>query len=244
MKSRGPTEDVKGAAHQRKWHPGVLLFIAALICSAFSLVTGCNKALCASDVSKCLLQELCQCQVKEGNCSCCPECLLCMGSLWDQCCDCVGLCSKNKESKKHSARRSSLEELPVSVPSLFRAVSSMQEGESALGWTAHNLPILEELAQSTHMDHILLGAHSVVTASPLTNISGSCTVLYFNPCMSMRRCHQSCESVGSPRYRWFHNGCCQCVGPDCHGYGSKEPLCLQCQPKEMMPEGKKERATV
>ncbi|XP_018102538.1 uncharacterized protein LOC446926 isoform X1 [Xenopus laevis] len=233
MKSWGPTEDVRGAAHltvqKRKWHPGVLLFISALLCSTVTLVTGCNKALCASDVSKCLLQELCQCQAIEGNCSCCPECMLCMGNLWDQCCDCVGLCSKNKESRKHSARRSSLEELPVPVPSLFRAVSSMQEGESALGWTSHSLPIREELAQSTHMDHILLGAHSV---------------LYFNSCMSMRRCHQSCESVGSTKYRWFHNGCCQCVGPDCHGYGSKEPICRQCQTKEMMSEGKRERATV
>ncbi|KAM4809891.1 twisted gastrulation protein homolog 1-B-like [Rhinophrynus dorsalis] len=195
-----------------------------------SSVIGCNKALCASDVSKCLLQELCQCHVKGGTCPCCHECMLCLGNVWEQCCDCVGLCSKNKESRKQSSRRSSLEELPIPVPSLFQAVSTMQEGELAFGWTAHTLPVSEELDQQTNTDHILLGAHTVVTSPHLVNTSIHCTVLYFNPCMSMRRCHQSCESVGSSKYRWFHNGCCQCVGPDCHGYGSKEPVCRQCHP--------------
>ena len=35
-------------------------------------------------------QELCQCRPGEGNCSCCKECMLCLGTLWDECCDCVG----------------------------------------------------------------------------------------------------------------------------------------------------------
>ncbi|KAM8960606.1 twisted gastrulation protein homolog 1-A-like [Pelodytes ibericus] len=213
----------------RRWNPVLLLFVA-ICASVIFTANGCNKALCASDVSKCLLQELCQCQVKEGDCPCCQDCVLCLGSLWEQCCDCVGLCSEDKKAKRQSARRSSLEELRLSVPSLFRALSGIQEGDSNVGWIAHSLPVSEELRQKSHMDHILLGDHTVAASPPLVNMSGVCTVLYFNPCMSMRRCHQSCESVGSPRYRWFHNGCCQCVGPDCYGHGSKETLCQQCHP--------------
>lgn len=41
-------------------------------------------------MSVCWFQELCQCRPGEGNCSCCKECMLCLGTLWDECCDCVG----------------------------------------------------------------------------------------------------------------------------------------------------------
>ncbi|XP_063310968.1 twisted gastrulation protein homolog 1-A-like [Pelobates fuscus] len=223
------THGVSQMQQSRMWNPVLLVFVV-VCCSVIPSVIGCNKALCASDVSKCLLQELCQCQMKEGRCPCCQECSLCLGSVWDQCCDCVGLCSEDKKARRHSARRSSLEELPVPVPSLFRALSGVQEGDPSLGWSAHSLTVSEEFTQKSHMDHILLGDDSVVPSPPLVNMSGLCTALYFNTCMSMRHCHQSCESVGSSRYRWFHNGCCQCIGPDCYGYGSKEPLCLQCHP--------------
>lgn len=35
-------------------------------------------------------QELCQCRPSDGNCSCCKECMMCLGTLWEECCDCVG----------------------------------------------------------------------------------------------------------------------------------------------------------
>lgn len=37
-----------------------------------------------------LSQELCQCRPSDGNCSCCKECMMCLGTLWEECCDCVG----------------------------------------------------------------------------------------------------------------------------------------------------------
>nr|KAF6472822.1 twisted gastrulation BMP signaling modulator 1 [Molossus molossus] len=68
----------------------VLFTVAILVFLTWIPVSlSCNKALCASDVSKCLIQELCQCRPGEGNCSCCKECMLCLGTLWDECCDCV-----------------------------------------------------------------------------------------------------------------------------------------------------------
>ncbi|KAM4709926.1 twisted gastrulation protein homolog 1-A-like [Discoglossus pictus] len=231
MESRsfgGVTAKAPQIKKARLWQPVGLLFAVALSC-AISSAIGCNKALCASDVSKCLLQELCQCHVKGGSCPCCQECMLCLDTLWEQCCDCVGLCKEDKGRRRQASQRSSLMELPFSVPSLFRALSGVQEEDSAAGWSAHSLPVSEELTQHTHKDHILLGTHSDVTPSSV-NVSTPCTVLYFNACMSMKHCRQSCEAVGSSAYRWFHNGCCQCVGPDCHGYGSKEPACQKCHP--------------
>ena len=49
----------------------------------------CNKELCASIVSYCLIQDLCSCHPTK-NCSCCAECALCLGDYYRHCCDCVG----------------------------------------------------------------------------------------------------------------------------------------------------------
>ncbi|XP_068098451.1 twisted gastrulation protein homolog 1-A-like [Hyperolius riggenbachi] len=217
----------------KTWYP-VELLVIAVCCHVIASVTGCNKALCASDVSKCLLQELCQCNVKADDCPCCPECMQCLGGLWEQCCSCVGLCSENKGIRKHAARRSSLEALPFPLPTLFQSICQL-EGDAAADWSVHTLPVAKELSQQSHMDHILLTTHSALPSPPSANLSSTCTVMYFKPCMTMRRCHESCEVTGSLRYRWFHNGCCQCVGPDCYGYGNKEPLCHQCHPKGILP---------
>ena len=57
----------------------------------------------------------------------------------------------------------------------------------------------------------------------------NCTVAFMSQCMSLNRCKVSCKSMGSARYRWFHEfGCCQCIGSTCLGYGKNEPLCLRC----------------
>ncbi|KAG8140993.1 hypothetical protein E2320_003608 [Naja naja] len=43
------------------------------------------------------------------------------------------------------------------------------------------------------------------------------------------RCRAACQSVGAWRYRWFHSACCQCLGPDCQGYGGAHANCSNCQ---------------
>lgn len=55
-----------------------------------------------------------------------------------------------------------------------------------------------------------------------------CTVVYFDDCVSIRQCKQYCESMGGSKYRWFHNACCQCIGPECVDYGSKAVKCMNC----------------
>ena len=53
------------------------------------------------------VQELCGCQLSEGNCSCCKECMLCLGPLWEECCDCVGesLAPDNHPTKRTNCKR-------------------------------------------------------------------------------------------------------------------------------------------
>ncbi|MEJ1288627.1 twisted gastrulation BMP signaling modulator 1 [Cricetulus griseus] len=55
-----------------------------------------------------------------------------------------------------------------------------------------------------------------------------CTVVYFDDCMSIHQCKISCESMGASKYRWFHNACCECIGPECIDYGSKTVKCMNC----------------
>ena len=33
-------------------------------------------------------------------------------------------------------------------------------------------------------------------------------------------------------YRWFHDGCCECVGNTCINYGINESRCLECPGKD------------
>merc|ERR1712018_23296 len=47
-------------------------------------------------------------------------------------------------------------------------------------------------------------------------------------CMAENKCEKSCQSMGAFQYRWFQNGCCECVGHHCKNYGINEPKCLEC----------------
>ncbi|KAE8598376.1 hypothetical protein XENTR_v10016807 [Xenopus tropicalis] len=122
---------------------------ALLLCSLWILpVRCCNKALCASDVSKCLLQELCHCRPMDGNCSCCKECMLCLGTLWDECCDCVNMCNPRNYSDTPPTSKSTVEEIYQSIPSLFRALT---EEDTQLNWNIVTFPVVEELSHHENL---------------------------------------------------------------------------------------------
>ncbi|KAI1721668.1 twisted gastrulation (Tsg) protein conserved region domain-containing protein [Ditylenchus destructor] len=68
----------------------------------------------------------------------------------------------------------------------------------------------------------------------LDNILGSpestnCTLIYVNECMSHKRCEQTCKTMGASSLRWFHTGCCQCIGSFCLKYGSDKDRCNDCK---------------
>ncbi|XP_043914279.1 twisted gastrulation protein homolog 1-like [Protopterus annectens] len=208
---------------------GLLLVVS---CTQISTSAGCNKALCASDVSKCLLQELCQCQVTEAGCSCCRECMLCLGPLWEQCCKCTGLCKDKHGKDTQHTSLSYVDDLLLPIPSLFQTLATVPDNDGTSGWTYHVLPVSDEVNQQEHENHILLGSHKVMEAvivPPVEDTTDNCTVLYFNTCVSITRCKQSCELVGASKYRWFQNGCCECIGCNCIAYGSKELGCQSCK---------------
>lgn len=50
----------------------------------------------------------------------------------------------------------------------------------------------------------------------------NCTVAFWAQCMSWKKCESSCQSMGASSYRWFHDGCCECIGQYCIMYGINE----------------------
>lgn len=67
------------------WQQLILL----LILSNLIAVQCCNKSLCGSIVTKCLLTKSCKCEEK-FNPKCYKECLSCLEDLYQDCCPCFG----------------------------------------------------------------------------------------------------------------------------------------------------------
>lgn len=63
---------------------------------------------------------------------------------------------------------------------------------------------------------------SDVTEPKSNIVTVNCTVAYQSQCMSWNKCKHHCQTMGSSSYRWFHDGCCECIGDTCINYGINE----------------------
>lgn len=59
-------------------------------------------------------------------------------------------------------------------------------------------------------------------------VTVNCTVAFMAQCSSWNKCKASCQSMGASSYRWFHDGCCECIGERCINYGINESRCTHC----------------
>ncbi|KAL3860143.1 hypothetical protein ACJMK2_010308 [Sinanodonta woodiana] len=203
----------------------VFLFATQLL-----LVEACNEAICAPLVSKCLLIKCCDCDMtNKGNCTCCKECQLCLSKLYSECCSCVGMCPPpNPEDSIFKS--SSIEDLADPIPELFNVLTEEEDPE--LRWTSHSYPVhFNALSFKTSLEISELNVGKDHTDHQKFSVAGpyNCTVAFMSQCMSLRKCKQSCKSMGAAKYRWFHEeGCCQCIGDACIDYGLNEAKCIKC----------------
>ncbi|KAK7580129.1 hypothetical protein V9T40_000758 [Parthenolecanium corni] len=194
-----------------------------------SQVDGCNDAVCASVVSKCLLTQACKCDLR--NCTCCKDCSNCLSGLWTECCSCVELCPKPDISQVNLTKTSQVEDLPNPIPTLFQSLVS--EPDTAERWFTLTFPVdykvvgfIPELKKE-----VALNAQTneqEVAPDKGDTVTFNCSVAYMSQCMPSNKCKRSCESMGATSYRWFHIGCCECVGDKCLANGLNESRCKKC----------------
>ncbi|EDW68684.2 uncharacterized protein Dvir_GJ12558 [Drosophila virilis] len=95
------------------------------------------------------------------------------------------------------------------VTALFEALTSSPNDGYTYDWRVHTFSISSNNIDEEHVIH-------------------NCTVLYLDQCTSWNKCRQTCQKTGAASYRWFHDGCCECVGGHCLGYGINESRCSHC----------------
>ncbi|XP_055343077.1 twisted gastrulation protein homolog 1-A-like [Paramacrobiotus metropolitanus] len=196
--------------------------------SLISLITfssSCKEALCASVVSKCLLIDACKCDII--NCTCCKACFQCLDTLFADCCECVDMCPKAVSAPSNLSSTSHVEDLPDPLVELFNALT--EEHDATGRWTTYTYPVQRDLSLflgASQLQQVELGVVSRDSTSPWAAVN--CTVAFMAQCMPWNKCKNSCRSMGASSYRWFHDGCCQCVGSNCLNYGMNETRCLNC----------------
>lgn len=89
----------------------------------------------------------------------------------------------------------------------------------------------EELFDLFAVDEDLTGRWHVHNEPILTsnsNVTMNCTMAFLASCVEMHKCESSCVSMGASGYRWFHIGCCECVGKYCLNFGINQIRCRNC----------------
>ncbi|XP_054717028.1 protein twisted gastrulation-like [Uloborus diversus] len=211
---------------KKKFFEMKYFFILILLLSLYAYVAlsgGCNEAVCASIVSKCMLTQSCKCDAK--NVSCSRDCFICLDYLYAECCSCVEMCPQSNDTDTYLSMKSHVEDLAEPFPDLFSVLT--EEKDRLLRWTSFTYP--------AEISFISLDKEvKFVTAKPGETpeevAPPNCTVAFMSQCMSWNKCKSACCSMGASSYRWFHDGCCECVGSTCLNYGINESRCLDCPP--------------
>ncbi|KAH8366637.1 hypothetical protein KR084_008786 [Drosophila pseudotakahashii] len=195
-----------------------LLFLSLSLAPRPSLANddGCNEVVCGSVVSKCLITQSCQCKLNDSHCF--KDCLNCLGELFIECCGCLDMCPKHKDVLPSLTPRSEIGDIE-GVPELFDTLTAEDDEE----WSTIRFPMRAGFKQ-----RVQGGSSSSSDTGNGNGGSVQCTVIYVNSCIRSNKCRQQCESMGASSYRWFHDGCCECVGGHCLNYGINESRCRGC----------------
>lgn len=207
----------------------VLTFSLGVFLGLFLCAQACNEAVCASIVSKCMLTQSCKCELR--NCTCCKECFSCLDYLYAECCSCVEMCPKPNNTASELSRKSHVEDLTEPTPDLFAALTD--DRDTLQRWQTFTFPVDLDKSLFKHkldkeIKYKQLNSEQEVIPLIKDLITVNCTVAYMSQCMSWNKCKASCVSMGASSYRWFHDGCCECVGHTCINYGINESRCTEC----------------
>ena len=136
-------------------------------------------------------------------------------------------------------------DFPESVPQLWDALTEGEDEQER--WTTVTFPVdilkpLQAAAKAAIRkkkkgqegqganpdDPALSNIVNIESVLPEGMTTVNCTVAYLRQCMAEKKCEMSCQSMGAASYRWFQDGCCECVGHGCINYGLNESRCAEC----------------
>lgn len=184
----------------------------------------CDTDQCDSLVSKCNLTNRCSCDFK-NDAQCARDCIDCLEEKFGKCCSCVGLCpiAANESHSSHVGDTSK------SDKQLFRVLTEEQDIYNR--WTSFTEAMSLSVAHPHAGNLEFAYRYSKEMPEPLLSHDEElrkldCTVAFINKQLSMNKCKLSCTSMGALHFRWFHEGCCECIGSHCLRYGIDEPRCL------------------
>ncbi|CAI6372317.1 unnamed protein product [Macrosiphum euphorbiae] len=201
---------------------------------AFACVTyACNEAVCASIVSKCMILQSCKCDMV--NCSCCKECFSCLSNLYSECCSCVDMCPEPNVTVDELSKKSQVEDLPEPIVTLFTALASEPDPQQRFESLTYPIDLdIKMFKPDFQKDFMSLQNNSAEDVSSIVTVN--CSVVFMNKCSTWIKCKADCITMGAKSYRWFHDGCCECVNERCLNYGLNQSRCKYCPLKEaVMP---------
>ncbi|KAJ8969498.1 hypothetical protein NQ314_001723 [Rhamnusium bicolor] len=146
------------------------------------------------------------------------------------------MCPKPNDTGSVLSKKSHVEVFSESVPALFDVLTELPDPHNR--WNSTLFPVDIDISQYEAKKDFKLhmqGAEQDVV--PKQNIiTFNCTVAFWSQCMSWTKCKSSCQSMGATSYRWFHDGCCECIGQNCINFGIDESRCKECPLKDEMSE--------
>ncbi|GMR55917.1 hypothetical protein PMAYCL1PPCAC_26112, partial [Pristionchus mayeri] len=187
---------------------------------------------CGARVLKCVFLEACNCTMTPADlvtqsCSCCKECIACLGPYLTECCACVGLCELSPPSSDEVDVEAEEEEddeiehfeVVKETLGLFEKTFAPMVDKQ---WQMYTFSVVDEPGP--------LGSRlEPEVARSLPAPVHNCAVIYLDECVSRKNCAAKCKVLMASSYRWFVTGCCECAGEHCVAGGSTRARCNHCR---------------
>uniref|UniRef100_A0A6G1SFU7 Protein twisted gastrulation n=1 Tax=Aceria tosichella TaxID=561515 RepID=A0A6G1SFU7_9ACAR len=203
----------------------------------------CDRDFCDDVVTKCTANRRCSGNFKHVTHR--KECVDCLEEKFGKCCGCIDRLCPADEYQTHSSHvgdiaDSSYDELfnvltetddihgrwTVANGSSFKLIDHPELGKLRVGLDEKN----KRLVLSPSSNEQKLGADYEGDFEEDSNLDSrqpsTCVVAFINKQLGMSQCKRYCRSMGASSFRWFHEGCCECVGKSCIHYGLAQPKCL------------------
>lgn len=205
----------------------------------------CDGDFCDDVVTKCTANRRCSCDFRRVACR--KDCVDCLEEKFGKCCGCIDSLCPVDESEGHSSHvgdiaESSYDELfnvltetddihgrwTVANGSSFKLVDHPELGRLRVGLDEHSrkLVLSHGDEQQLNSDYEGYPEDGSEQDNNIERQPSNCVVAFINKQLAMSQCKRYCRSMGASSFRWFHEGCCECVGKSCIHYGLAQPKCL------------------